>query len=141
MSFNVNKVLIGGNLTRDPELRYTQSGLAICKFGLAINEVRGKGEERKESVCFVNVVAFARTAEVIAEYFKKGKPILITDAKLDFSQWEDKVTGAKRSSLGVKCEAFQFVDNGDSGPAKDAPKPPPNETQSGKPVDYDDIPF
>lgn len=127
MSFKVNKVLIGGNLTRDPELRVLDNGTALVKFCVAINESWGTGEDRKEKTIFVNVTAFGRTGEAIEKYLSKGDPILITDAKLDFSEWTDKTTGTKRSALSVKCEAFQFV----GGKRDDAP----NETQS------DEVPF
>ena len=142
MGFNINKVLIGGNLTRDPELRYLQSGTAMVKFGLAINESWGKGDDRKEKTVFVNIVAFGHTAEAIDKYFKKGQPIMLTDAKLDFSEWEDKVTGDKRTALAVKCEGFQFVDFDGSKKTN-----PTGESigasglrNESKP-DYDDIPF
>jgi single-strand DNA-binding protein len=104
-----NKVLLMGNLTRDPELRYTPSGTAICEFGIAVNEswTPKGGGEKKEKVHFFNCVAWAKTAEIVAQYFKKGKPIFI-EGKLSFEQWQDP-TGGKRSTVKVTVERFQFI--------------------------------
>lgn len=100
---NVNITIIGGNLTCDPELRHSANGTSYCKFGVAINETY----KEKQKTVFVNVTAFGRTGEVIAEYLKKGDPILINDAKLDFSEWEKN--GERRTQLAVICRGFQFV--------------------------------
>lgn len=105
---NLNKVFLAGNLTRNPEMRYTSTGLAITTFGMAIN--RGwasKDGDKKEEVCYVDVDAFGRTAEVIAERFGKGKPIFV-EGRLVFNQWDDK-SGQKRSTLKVAADSFQFV--------------------------------
>ncbi len=87
---NFNKVILAGNLTRDPELRYTPKGMAIAKIGLAINR-KWKSEtgEMKEEVTFVDVDAFGKTAETIGQYLKKGRPILI-EGRLRYQTWEDK---------------------------------------------------
>src|SRR6478672_7375620 len=109
---NYNKVILAGNLTRDPELRYTPKGMAIAKLGLAINRTwKNEAGETKEEVTFVDVDAFGRTAEVIGQYLKKGRPILM-EGRLRLDQWDDKQTGQKRSKLGVVLEAFQFMDSG-----------------------------
>src|SRR6266581_9371528 len=121
---NFNKVILAGNLTRDPELRYTPKGLAIAKFGLAINRTwKSETGETKEEVTFVDVDAFARQAEVIGQYFKKGRPILI-EGRLRYETWDDKQTGQKRSKLGVVLEGFSFLDSGraDSGAPSEAPR-------------------
>ena len=117
---NYNKVILMGNLTRDPELRYTPKGTAIAEIGLAINR-KWKSEtgEAKEEVTFVDVSAFGRTAEDIAQYLKKGRPIMI-EGRLKFDQWDDKRL-AKRSKLGVVCESFEFLDSGNRGAEGGAP--------------------
>ena len=95
MSANFNKVILAGNLTRDPELRYTPQGTAIAKIGVAINEKwTDKEGQKKERTVFVDVDAFGKTAEVIGQYFKKGRPILI-EGRLKLDQWEDKATPAR----------------------------------------------
>lgn len=105
---NFNRVILAGNLTRDPELQHTQGGTVIAKIGLAVNRRwKSPGGEQKEEVTFVDATAFGKTAEVIAQYFAKGKPILI-EGRLRLEEWEDK-QGQKRSKLGVIVESFQFV--------------------------------
>ena len=90
---NFNKVILAGNLTRDPELRYTPKGTAIAKFGLAINRTwKTETGEAKEEVTFVDVDSFGRQAEVIAQYMKKGRPLLV-GGRLRLDQWDDKQTG------------------------------------------------
>ena len=120
---NFNKVILAGNLTRDPELRYTPKGVAIAKIGLAINRTwRTETGEQKEEVTFVDVDAFGRQAETIGQYLKKGRPILI-EGRLRLETWDDKQTGQKRSRLGVVMESFQFMDSGRGGDgAGDAPR-------------------
>ena len=104
----LNKVFLIGNLTRDPELRYTPSGTAIASFGIAINRNwTGPDGEKKEEVCYVDINMFGRRAEVINEYFSKGNPIFI-EGRLQFQQWETK-DGQKRSTLRVVAEDFQFI--------------------------------
>src|SRR6266404_3099342 len=109
---NFNKVILIGNLTRDPELRYTPKGTAIAKIGLAINRTwKTETGETKEEVTFVDADAFGRTAEVIAQYLKKGRPMLL-EGRLKLDQWEDKNTHQKQSKLRVVIENFQFLDSG-----------------------------
>ena len=152
---NFNKVILAGNLTRDPELRYTPKGTAIASFGLAINR-RWKSEtgEMKEEVTFVDVDAFARQAEVVAQYMKKGRPFLV-EGRLKLDQWEDKNTHQKQSKLKVVLEGFSFIDTKgpDGGVPSDAPRArpaaapaaPAGATASAEPEssepEQDDVPF
>ena len=110
---NVAKVILAGNLTRDPELRYTQSGMAICEISVAVNEKR---KDNKEKVNFHEVKSFGNTAEAINKFFSKGARIYI-EGRLDQERWQDKDTGANRSKTTVIADSFQFVDrrsdNGD----------------------------
>jgi single-strand DNA-binding protein len=148
---NFNKVILAGNLTRDPELRYTPKGTAIAKFGLAINRTwKNEAGETKEEVTFVDVDAFSRSAELIGQYFKKGRPILI-EGRLRLDTWDDKQTNQKKSKLGVVMESFQFLDSQRSGdgaaPAAAAPRPkavaaPPEPGPDSEPPPVeDDVPF
>jgi len=115
---NYNKVILMGNLTRDPEVKYTSGGTAIAKLGMAINRTwTNKEGQKQEETTFVDVDAFGRQAEVIGQYLKKGRPVMI-EGRLKLDQWDDKQTGAKRSKLGVILEGFQFLDSrgeGDGG--------------------------
>jgi len=148
---NFNKVILAGNLTHDPELRYTPKGTAIAKFGLAINRTwKNEAGETKEEVTFVDVDAFSRSAELIGQYFKKGRPILI-EGRLRLDTWDDKQTNQKKSKLGVVMESFQFLDSQRSGdgaaPAAAAPRPkpvaaPPEPGPDSEPPPVeDDVPF
>ncbi len=156
---NFNKVILIGNLTRDPELRVTPSGTSICKFGLAVNRnyTTQDGEKREETT-FVDIDAFGKPAEIISKYMAKGRSILV-EGRLKLDQWEDKNTGDKRSRLGVVCENFQFLGSrgeGDSGggdggggargqfeenappPRAPAKKAPPAKEGD---IEEDDVPF
>ena len=118
-----NKVILVGNLTRDPELRYTPKGMAITKIGIAVNRVwKNEAGESKEEVTFVDIDAFGKQAETIGQYLKKGRPLLI-EGRLRLDQWDDKQTGQKRSKLGVVLEGFQFLGGGPNRNAGDAPRP------------------
>lgn len=148
---NFNKVILAGNLTRDPELRYTPSGKAIAKFGMAINRnwTTDTGE-KKEEVTFVDIDSFGRQAEVISQYLKKGRPVLI-EGRLKLDQWDDKQSGQKRSRLGVVLESFSFLDSGGRNEAGGAPAPvsrprPAPQADAAAPDDSgpppdDDVPF
>ncbi len=124
---NFNRVILAGNLTRDPELRYTPKGTAIATFGLAINR-KWKTEtgESKEEVTFVDIDAFGRQAEVVAQYMKKGRPFLV-EGRLKLDQWEDKNTHQKQSKLKVVLESFSFIDTKgvDGGVPSEAPRARP----------------
>ena len=112
-----NKVILAGNLTRDPELRYTPKGTAVARFTLAVNRVwKTETGENKEEVSFIDVDAFGRSAENIGKYMKKGRPLLV-EGRLKQDTWEDKTTQQKRSKLMVVLESFSFIDSnrGDSG--------------------------
>lgn len=150
-----NKVILVGNLTRDPELRYTPKGMAIAKVGLAVNRNwTNEAGEKKEEVTFVDVDVFGRTAENVGQYMRKGRPILI-EGRLRLEQWDDKQTGQKRSKLGVVAETVQFLGSAGDGagsggggsPAPKAAKPaatsaPPSEPLEGDgPAESDDVPF
>src|SRR5712672_3366895 len=122
---NFNKVILAGNLTRDPELRYTPKGTAVAKITLAINRKwRTETGEMKEDVTFVDVDAFGKSAETIGQYLKKGRPILI-EGRLRLDQWDDKQTGQKKSRLGVVCETFQFLGSGNRTEGGPGPGPAP----------------
>src|SRR3954449_4589368 len=104
-----NKVILMGNLTRDPQMKYLPSQTAVTEFGLACNrKFKTQAGEDKEEVTFVDCTAFGRTGEVINQYFTKGKPIFI-EGRLKYDQWEDKQGGGKRSKITVVVENFQFV--------------------------------
>ncbi|MFT4901912.1 MAG: single-strand DNA-binding protein [Lentimonas sp.] len=109
-----NKVILMGNLTRDPETRVTAAGLTICKLGIATSRVFATRDgERKEETTFVDVDAFGKQAEVITKYMRKGRPIMI-EGRLKLDQWETS-DGQKRSKLGVVLENFQFVGGREDG--------------------------
>jgi single-strand DNA-binding protein len=112
---NVNRVILIGNLTRDPQLKYLPSQTAVAEFGLATNRKfkSATGEDREE-VCFVDCTAFGRSAEVINQYCQKGKQLYI-EGRLKFDSWEDKQGGGKRSKLTVVIENFQFLGGRDAG--------------------------
>ena len=109
-----NKVILMGNFTRDPELRFLPNNTAVCDMGLAVNDryqnkATGQWEDRPN---FVDCTAFGRTAENISKFFAKGRPIFI-EGKLRFEQWEDRQSGQKRSKLKVVVDTWQFVDSKD----------------------------
>jgi single-strand DNA-binding protein len=156
---NFNKVILAGNLTRDPELRYTPKGTAVAKLGLALNRNwTTETGERREEVTFVDVDAFGKQAEVIAQYLRKGRSLLV-EGRLKLDSWDDKQTGQKKSKLGVVLESFSFLDSGNRGeggapsapsapsaaprPARPAPSAPPpaSDGMDGPPPDDDDVPF
>jgi single-strand DNA-binding protein len=149
-----NKVILMGNLTRDPELRYTPKGTAIAKIGLAVNRVwTNEAGEKKEDVTFIDVDVFGRTAENVGQYMRKGRPILV-EGRLKLDQWDDKATGAKRSKLGVVAETVQFLGSapgaGEGGapaasraarPAAASSAPAPETGGEAEPPHDDDVPF
>ena|SRR5687767_13130842 len=110
-----NKVLLMGNLTRDPQLKYLPSQTAVCEFGLACNrKFRTANGEDREEVTFVDITAFGKQAEVLNQYMTKGKPLFI-EGRLKYDQWEDKNGGGKRSKLTVVVDNFQFVGGREGG--------------------------
>jgi single-strand DNA-binding protein len=155
-----NKVILLGNLTRDPELRYTPKGMATARLGLAVNRryTAESGEVREETT-FVDIDAWGKQAELISQYLRKGNPLFM-EGRLKLDQWDDKNTGQKVSKLRVVLESFQFVggkaQDGGGSPASApaaprpaptrAPAPRPSETPAAPepdspPPDDDDVPF
>ena len=148
-----NKVILLGNLTRDPETRVTVNGLTICKLGMAVSRSYSTREgERKEETTFVDIDAFGKQAEIITKYMRKGRPLMV-EGRLRLDQWEAK-DGQKRSKLGVVLENFQFVGGRDDGagsgasdrgyedsspPQNPAPAKPAAQTNND-PLD-EDVPF
>jgi single-strand DNA-binding protein len=111
---NLNKVMLIGNLTRDPELKYTPGNQAVCEVGLAVNrKYRTKDGEDREETTFVDCEAWGKQAEVIKQYMTKGKPIFI-EGRLKLDTWEDK-DGGKRSKMRVVIENFQFLGSAGGG--------------------------
>lgn len=150
-----NKVILIGNLTRDPELRYTPKGVAIAKIGLAVNRSwrDAASGETKEEVTFVDIDAFGKQAETLGQYMKKGSPLMV-EGRLRLDTWDDKQTNQKRSKLGVVLESFQFLDsrgsreggNPDAPRSRPTPSSPPSApaptTEGGEgPPEDDDVPF
>src|SRR5215468_2356799 len=161
---SLNKVILLGNLTRDPELRYAPNGTPVARFGLAVNTSRaGQGDERREEVCFVDIVAFGRQAETASEFLSKGRSALI-EGRLQWRSWEGQ-DGQKRSKHEVVAERIQFMprvrEEGPDGPKSgptDYPISTPTQSRQGMehtsprpsrvgeeldvpPLEDDDIPF
>jgi single-strand DNA-binding protein len=144
-----NKVFLLGNLTRDPEVRYTPKGSAVADLGIAVNRVYtlDNGEKREE-VTFVDVTLWARLAEIAGEYLKKGRPVFI-EGRLQLDSWDDKQSGQKRSKLKVIGETMQLLSSRSGGPAggegenagpASKPAAPPKSSAAPEPDD-DEIPF
>jgi single-strand DNA-binding protein len=147
MAASFNKVFLLGNLTRDPEVRYTPKGSAVADLGIAVNRVYtlDTGEKREE-VTFVDVTLWARLAEIAGEYLKKGRPVFI-EGRLQLDSWDDKQTGQKRSRLRVIGETMQLLGSrGGGGAAEEDSRPaskpaaPPKSSAPAEPDD-DEIPF
>lgn len=128
---NLNKVMLMGNITRDPEMRATPKGTVIADFGLAINRqwTDGATNEKKEEVTFVDITFFGKQAEVIGKFCKKGRPLFV-EGRLELDRWEDKATGEKRSRMHVIGDTFEFLPDGkprgeqsEAAPAKDDDRP------------------
>jgi len=142
---NLNKVMLIGNLTRDPELRQTPKGTAVAQFGLAVNRnFRGEDGQSREETTFVDLEAWGKQAEVISKYLSKGRPVFI-EGRLKLDQWEDKNGGGKRSKMRVVVENFQFLGSKQSedGGGPGEPAGPPRRSEEHAPsgsVD-DDVPF
>jgi len=157
---SLNKVLLMGNLTRDPELRVTPKGTPICQFSLAINrQFKMESGETREEVIYVDVEAWGKQGETIAKYMVKGRPLYV-EGRLRLDQWEDKNTKEKRSRMKVVLEQFQFLgDNrgaaGGGAPGSSEPgidqtasperHSPPARSASSKPAAQEnldeDVPF
>jgi single-strand DNA-binding protein len=114
---NLNKVMLIGNLTRDPEVRYTPKGTAVADLGLAINRYyQGDNGERQEETTFVDVTLWGKQAELAQQYLGKGRPVYI-EGRLQMDTWEDKQSGQKRSKIKIVCENMQFLGSRDGGGA------------------------
>lgn len=158
MAGNFNRVFLMGNLTRDPELRHTQSNMAVATIGLAVNRRwRDQSGEQKEETTFVDCEAWGKTAETMCSYLAKGRPVFI-EGRLKLDTWQDKTSGENRSKLKVVVENFQFVDSkagsggpgggsgGEGAPAGARRGAPAGRTHSDsgpgyEPVGDEDIPF
>lgn len=154
-----NKVILLGNLTRDPEVRYTPKGTAVTEIGMALNRVyTAENGEKREEVTFVDVTLWGRTAEIAGEYLKKGRPVFI-EGRLQLDSWDDKQSGQKRSKLKVVADSMQLIGGrpgggggGGSSESEEgvtAPRsggsggrsaPPPKTSAPAEPDD-DEIPF
>jgi single-strand DNA-binding protein len=146
-----NKVILLGNLTRDPEVRYTPKGTAVTDLGLAVNRTyTADNGEKREEVTFVDVTFWGRTAEVAGEYLKKGRPVFV-EGRLQLDSWDDKTSGQKRTKLKVIGENMQMlgsprgsgsgggVEESSGGSRASRPAPPPKAAPSAP--DEDEIPF
>ena len=145
-----NKVILLGNLTRDPEVRYTPKGTAVTELGMAVNRVyTAENGEKRDETTFVDVTLWGRTAEVAGEYLKKGRPVLI-EGRLQLDTWDDKQSGQKRSKLKVVGESLQMLgsrpgaggggtgeDEGSAASRSSRPAPPARAAEA----DDDEIPF
>lgn len=139
---NFNKVLLMGNLTRDPELRYTPSGTPVASFGLAVNRTwKDANGQQANDTLFVDISAFAGQADTISRYCRKGSPLFV-EGRLKLDTWEDKQTGQRRSRLHVVMENFQFL----GGPRQDdqgggyAPRPNPGAYGAAPQSSYPNVP-
>lgn len=141
---SLNKVLLIGNLTRDPQLRYLPSGTAVAEFGIALNRrYRTQDGQQKEEACFVDVTTMGRQAETCAEYLTKGRQALI-EGRLQFDQWETQ-EGQKRSRLKVFAERIQFLGGrGEAAPDASRPAGPSRQSEPEAPpedLNDDNVPF
>ena len=143
---NYNKVLLIGNLTRDPQLRYTPNERAVCEFGMAVNRKwKSQSGQDGEEVLYVEVVAWGRQAETLDKYMKKGRPIFV-EGRLTLDQWESK-QGEKRSKIRVTLENFQFLGGRQGTGTGGANRPDqqgdqkPDDYQYNQDLEDDTIPF
>lgn len=139
----INYVALAGRLTRDPDLKHTPSGLAICELGLAVSRFyRSKDGERKEDTLFINVTVFDKQAEFLGDKLRKGRPIYV-EGSLNFDQWEDKNSGQKRSKIDVRARRVQMLDWDDNGGGQRSGSSNRDYSNQGgsEPAPEDDIPF
>jgi len=133
-----NKVILLGNLTRDPEVRYTPNGIAVASFAIAVNRKYKQGDETKEEVSYIDIVVFGKQAESCGQYINKGDAVLI-DGRLQQRRWDDKETGQKRNKIEVVAQSVNFMPKRSSGGGQQAQghaEPTPEA-----PVDEGEIPF
>ncbi len=152
MAQGFNKVILMGNLTRDPESRTTPSGQSVTNFSLAVNRTwKGADGQQNEAVSYIDCVAWGKPGEIIAQYMQKGRALLVS-GRLDQRSWEDKESGGKRSKIEVIVEDFNFVGGGDGGNSSSgnsggsgntASKPATNNSPEidDTPIDLSEIPF
>lgn len=152
MAKGFNKVILMGNLTRDPETRTTPGGQSVTNFSLAVNRTwRDQSGEQQEAVSYIDCVAWGKPGEIIAQYLGKGRAVLVS-GRLDQRSWDDKDSGQKRSKIEVVVEDFNFV--GDQGGGSDTPRTSSTSTTKpskkddavtenidDKPIDLSEIPF
>lgn len=150
---NYNKVILAGNLTRDPQLSYTPNNTPVVEFGMAINRRwRSQDGNQRDETCFVDMRAYGRQAETINQYMRKGQPMLV-EGRLQYQQWTAQ-DGTKRSRHMVIVEAFQFLGGprgegaapaarrgGDLGAPAGMDQPPPPMDDEAPPVNESGIPF
>lgn len=149
---SLNKVMLIGNVTRDPEVKFTPKGSAVADLGLAVNRVyTNQSGEKTEEVTYVDVELWDRLAEIAGEYAKKGRPVFI-EGRLRLDSWEDKQSGQKRNRLKVVAEGLQLLGSrpggggggadyeGEGEAAAKPPRPAPARSAASEPAD-DDIPF
>ena len=124
---SLNKVLLMGNLTRNPEIRYTPGGSAVCEFGMAINRrfMQANGQEKDET-CFVDITVWGKQAESSSRFLQKGSSVFV-EGRLVYDQWTEKETGNKRSRLRIYAERVQFLDR------RDASAPQGGDVEGGAP--------
>jgi single-strand DNA-binding protein len=133
---NYNKVLLMGNLTRDPELKRTSNDMAVAQVSIAVNrQYKDRNGEQVKETTFVDCEAWGRTAEVMAQYLSKGKPVFV-EGRLKLDQWQDK-DGNNRSKLKVVIEKFEFIDS----KGNQSTTPPAQEQVTTAPPADDEIPF
>lgn len=153
MAKGFNKVILMGNLTRDPETRTTPNGQTVTNFSLAVNRTwKGADGQQNEDVNYIDCVAWGKPGEIIAQYLGKGRAVLVS-GRLDQRSWEDKESGGKRSKIEVVVEDFNFVGDGAGGGSGSAPSSASSTTSSSKsatndkpdiddkPIDLSEIPF
>ncbi len=155
---SVNKVILIGNLTRDPEVKYTPKGMAVAEVGLAVNRNYTVDGDKREEVTFVDCELWGKTAELAGQYLSKGRPVYF-EGRLKLDTWDDKTSGAKRSKMRVVVETMQFLGSrgdGDGGGGggggrsssreyDDGPAAPPQRSRPApsrpEPEEEDEIPF
>ena len=133
-----NKVILMGNLTRDPEVRYTPNGSAVANFAIAVNRKYKQGEETKEEVSYIDIVVFGKQAENCGQYLNTGDAALI-EGRLQQRRWDDKDTGAKRSKVEVAAQSVTFMPKRQSSGGGGGQSH--SEQTPEAPVDEGDIPF
>lgn len=152
MAKGFNKVILMGNLTRDPETRNTPNGQSVTNFSLAVNRTwKGADGQQNEDVSYIDCVAWGKPGEIIAQYLGKGRAVLVS-GRLDQRSWDDKDSGQKRSKIEVVVEDFNFVGDGAGGGSEggSAPRSSSSSSKSAtndtpeiddKPIDLSEIPF